>query len=139
MGERKSTILNHSSEIATMLGITLTNNEYKLGEWGRADNHVWLTKNLLFLIEIEKSQRHPEMNVLKVWPYLEKNTQLKIILVQHIISEDSVSPNRIRISKWLDIKMASELGSRFNYHLLVNSIKDEEITAIKNSIANFIK
>jgi hypothetical protein len=137
MGERKENILTHSNAIGTALGLQLTGKEYSLDAYGRADNHCRLNESLLFLVEIEMSQRHPEMNVLKVWPYLQNHEDQNIILVQHIIDRTSVSPNRLLLCHWLNDEMAKTLASRFRYHLIIGEVSQNDIAAIKESIKEF--
>lgn len=127
----------YSKIIGSRLGIDFIEKEFNYGKGiGRADRFIHLSENKLLVLEIEWAQRHPEMNVLKVWPYLTKNTEKKILLVQYIVDRTSVSPNRIELCNWLGAKMEKDLEGRFEYHLFVDELKDEAIIHLKNTIKN---
>lgn len=128
---RKEKIIYHSNLIAKKLGLKLEDSEYNYGEGiGRADNHCF-KEDWLIVFEMEFSQRHPEMNVMKVWPYLESNPKSRILMIQHLIDEDSVSPNRIKLCKWIASKMEGQLKGRFYYALLINDLNEKSLKDIK--------
>lgn len=134
---RKESILHHCKEIEEKLEIVLAGNELSFDNWGRADNYLRLNENSFLVVEIEMSQRHPEMNVLKIWPYLKNNPKKKVLLIQYLIDENSVSPNRIRLCRWLKEQMEQELSGRFLYHLFVNEIEEVEIGKMKQDLELF--
>ncbi|HRG07308.1 MAG TPA: hypothetical protein PLJ08_01925, partial [Cyclobacteriaceae bacterium] len=86
------------------------------------------------VLEIEISQRHPEMNVLKAWPYLINNTTEKIFLIQHITNTSAVSPNRIQLCNWIGQKMENDLSGRFKYFLILNQLNQPAISQLKNEL-----
>lgn len=117
---RKLKIIEESNLIATKIGLKLVNEEFNYGQGiGRADNHCILN-DWIVIFELEFSQRHPEMNVLKVWPYLNKNVKTKIFLIHHITDTKQVSPNRIALSSFIAEKMKEDLKERFYYFPIIN-------------------
>jgi hypothetical protein len=85
--------------------------------WAFPDGKNKLSNNTYLYFEIEKGQNHPDTNVLKYWPVLEENHELKIILVQWIIKKPR-SKNRWELSKFVGAKMENILAGRFNYCFL---------------------
>ena len=55
---------------------------WKLGGWGLADGCVVLADGRLVGLEVEWGQKHPDTNVLKLWPYLKDDSALRVLLVQ---------------------------------------------------------
>ena len=130
-------INKYSKILGAKLGLDFLEKEFNYGKGiGRADRFIQLSPDKLLILEIEWAQRHPEMNVLKVWPYLTKNVDQKILLVQYIVSKSSVSPNRIELCNWLGKKMENDLKGRFEYHLFVDHLKDDAIDHLKKAIKN---
>src|SRR5215211_2361277 len=102
---RKVKIIGSSNRLAKALGLILVDKELNYGKGiGRADNHC-VQKDWSIVFEIEFAQRHPEMNVIKIWRYLEKHADKKIFLIQHITDTSKVSPNRIELCEWFGAKM----------------------------------
>jgi hypothetical protein len=123
-GQRKATILKYSAEIEKVLKLSFCNNEFYYGKGvGRADNSCLISDNKVLILEIEFSQRHPEANVLKAWPYLKKNEDQSMFLIQYIVNTKAVSFNRIELCKWVGKSMEDDLKGRFNYHLFENDIE----------------
>lgn len=85
--------------------------------WGFPDGHNVLSENSRLFFEIENGQHHPDTNVLKYWPILEENKDLKIILIQWIIKKPK-SRNRWELSKFLGSKMEGLIPDRFLYFFL---------------------
>ncbi len=134
MMNRKERIIYQSGLIGEKLSLTLLNKEFNYGPGiGRADNYC-VIKDWIVVFEMEFSQRHPEMNVMKVWPYLEANPEKKIFLVQHLIDEKSVSPNRIKLCHWMANKIKEQLKDRFNYTLIINDCSEGSLTSIKDHL-----
>lgn len=62
-----------SEFIADQLQIQFKDTKYKLDGWGEVDNRAQLDSGVFVFIEVETSQKHPNTNVLKLWPYLDEN------------------------------------------------------------------
>ncbi len=118
--------------IANSLGIDFESSELKLGKWGNVDFYCQ-TGNLLILLEVEKGQKHPCTNVIKVWPYLEENHELKILLIQIVRQENKTPKNRIALCKYMGKKMESEFPNRFRY--VFRNWQNSLIDEIKNKVA----
>lgn len=130
--KRDEKIIHYSGVLGEKLGLKLRNEEFNYGkEIGRADNYCEIS-DWTIVIEMEFSQRHPEMNVLKVWPYLESNPNRKILLVQHLMDEKTVSPNRINLCKWIANKIEGQMKDRFYYRLIINEINQNSLNDIKD-------
>lgn len=124
---RKDKIVYYSNLIAHEIGLTLENKEFNYGRViGRADNYC-ITSEYIVIFELEFSQRHPEMNVLKVWPYLNNNPSKKIFLVHHITDTNFVSPNRIELSSFIAERIKADT-KRFEYFQILNEFdKSKEL------------
>lgn len=121
--------------IAKAAKLPLIGKELNYGKGlGRADDYC-VVKDWKTVIEIEISQRHPEMNVIKAWPYLINNTNEKIFLIQHITNTSAVSPNRIQLCNWIGQKMEIDLGGRFKYFLIQNKLTPAIIRQLKTEIS----
>ena len=131
---RKEKIIHFSNLIGNALGLTLMNNELNYGKGiGRADNYC-IINNWFVVFEMEFSQRHPEMNVMKAWPFLDLNPEKKIFLIQHLIDEKSVSPNRIKLCTWIGEKMELHNKGRFIYNLIINDFDKKSKSHISNQM-----
>jgi hypothetical protein len=132
--KRNEKIISYSGIIGEELGLTLRNKEFNYGKSiGRADNYCVLN-DWIIIIEMEFSQRHPEMNVMKAWPYLETNPKSKILMIQHLMDEKSVSPNRIELCHWIANKMEAQVKGRFFYKLLINELNEKSLNEIKKQM-----
>ncbi len=100
--------------IADRLGVNFESNELQLGRWGNVD-FFSKQENLLVLLEVEKGQKHPNTNVIKIWPYLEENPELKVVLIQIIRPENKAPKNRIALCKYTGKKIESEFPDRFRF------------------------
>ncbi|RLJ60770.1 hypothetical protein CLV86_2831 [Lacinutrix venerupis] len=100
--------------IANRLGIDFETDELKLGKWGNVDFYCQ-RDNVLVLLEVEKGQKHPNTNVIKVWPYLEENPEIKILLIQIIREENKAPKNRIALCKYMGKKIESQFPNRFRF------------------------
>lgn len=139
-GPRKKTIIESSKYIEESLGIKFSGKEFNYGPGiGRADNFVQLNERTLCILEIESSQRHPEMNVLKIWPWIEMNTDKDIILVQYILNSSSVSPNRINLCKWIANKIEEASNNKFHYLLLLEKFEEHQKEKIIGQLKNIIR
>lgn len=122
--------------IADRLGIDFETNELKLGKWGNVDFYSQ-HENLLVLLEVEKGQKHPNTNVIKVWPYLEENPNLKILLIQIIRQENKAPKNRIALCKYMGKKIESEYPDRFRF--VFRNWHNELAIEIKEQVQNKLK
>jgi hypothetical protein len=98
-----------SQFIENTLGITFINEEFSLGKWGETDNWCQVSHDRLILLECEKSQKHPNTNVLKIYPYLEEFPKVQIIFLHYFFL-------KIKLPKtaWL---FAISLGKSLNMNL----------------------
>lgn len=124
-----------SREIESILPINFEDVEFSLDGWGEADNYTWLNSRTLILLECEKSQKHPNTNVLKVWPYLEKNTKIKLILFHYFFRENKAPKNRVALCGFTGEKLENQFKNRFQYVPLNDpireSLKENLITELK--------
>lgn len=127
---RKEKIILYSNKIGKKLNVSLVNEELNYGRGiGRADNYC-IVNDWHVVIEMEFSQRHPEMNVMKAWPFLETNPNKKILLIQQLIDVKSVSPNRIKLCNWVAQKIEENMKGRFYYFLLKNDLDKKTLEGI---------
>lgn len=91
-------------------------------KWGRTDGEVQLSDSTILLLEVESTQKHPSTNVLKIWPLLETNNEVSILLV-HAFFPDSpgLAGSRGELASWLAKKIETTIGNRFSYHRIVVS------------------
>jgi hypothetical protein len=101
--------------IGKELGISFSNQEYKLDSWGDADNFYEMNENDLVLLECELGQKHPNTNVMKVFPYLEKHSNKRIILIHYFFPENKAPKNRLALCDFIASKMENSLKDRFQY------------------------
>lgn len=103
--------------------------------WAFPDGADDLGNNTSLYFEIEMGQHHPDTNVLKYWPILEENPELKIILIQWIIKKPK-SKNRWELSKFIGKKMMDVLKDRFEYYYLEynDEINIEKLKKLKTFI-----
>ena len=78
----------------------------------------------MILLECEKGQKHPNTNVLKVWPYLENNKNIKIILFQYFFKENKAPKNRVALCGFTGEKLENQFRNRFQYVQLNDQIRD---------------
>ena len=122
--------------IANKLGIHFESSEFKLDKWGNVDFY-YKKENLLVLLEVEKSQKHPNTNVAKVWPYLEENPNKKILLIQIIREENRAPKNRLALCDFLGDKMENVFPDRFRF--VKGNWADNKAIEIRKSIMNKIE
>ena len=103
-------------------GLTFRDRKFDLGGWGQVDNYVKLRPNRYLFLEVETSQKHPNTNVLKVWPYLEDHPDDSVILAQAFFPDSpGYNSSRGRLGYWLGEKLESLFPGRFKYHRLIVS------------------
>lgn len=104
-----------SETIAKALGITFINEEFSLGKWGDVDNWCELSHDTIVLLECEKGQKHPNTNVLKLYPYLEENSEIKVLLIHYFYPENAAPKNRLALCDFLGGKLEQQFSGRFQY------------------------
>jgi hypothetical protein len=122
---KKTTLENQF--IADMLPFKFESEEYNLNGWGEVDFYAYHGE-ILVLLEVEKGQKHPNTNVLKLWPYLEANNHSKILLIQIIRLENKAPKNRLNLCEFTGQKLEGLFPNRFVYifaHLV--DIKKEKL------------
>ena len=91
--------------------------ELVLASWGRVDFYCY-HKDVLVLMEVEKGQKHPNTNVLKLWPFLEENPDQKILLI-HVIRPDNRAPkNRLALCEFTGEKLEVIFKGQFAYQFV---------------------
>ena len=104
-----------SQAIEEAIGITLSNEEFSLGKWGEVDNWCNLSYDTLILLECEKGQKHPNTNILKLYPYLEEIPKVNVMLIHYFFPENKAPQNRVALCHFLGDKLEAEFGIRFQY------------------------
>ncbi|MCK9613623.1 MAG: hypothetical protein WC401_06740 [Bacteroidales bacterium] len=111
-----------SEKFGKSLKLDFYDSEFSLDGWGNVDNYAKLSDSSFVFMECEKGQKHPNTNVLKLWPYLEKNEQLKIFLIHYIFPDNNSPQNRIRLCHFLGKKLEKIFPDRFRYYHIYGSI-----------------
>jgi len=102
------------------LGLEFQGRRFELDGWGQADNYALIQKDLLILLEVETSQKHPSTNVLKVWPYLEKHAGATVVLVQVFrTAAKNEKSSRGQLAAWVARRIKRALAGRFYYYRLL--------------------
>jgi len=115
MTQTKQENIEIAEIIGKELGISFSNQTYKLDSWGDADNFYEMNENDLVLFECEIRQKHPNTNVMKVFPYLEKHSNKRIILIHYFFPENKAPKNRLALCDFIASKMENSLKDRFQY------------------------
>ena len=91
------------------------------------------------MLEVEHSQTHPEGNLLKYWPWLERNRR-RLILV-HAIPPDARRQRGARtdLTRWLARRMERSLRGRFRYCRLElgSNLETQQLAGIRDAIEAF--
>ncbi|MEO5645831.1 MAG: hypothetical protein ABIQ40_08440 [Bacteroidia bacterium] len=131
-----------SEFIAEQLQINLKGTKYRLDGWGEVDNWAQLDNGVFVFLEVETTQKHPNTNVLKLWPYLEDNKAIRIFLIQtYFPTSSGLTSNRGRLGEWTANKLKTILGKRFDYQkLVIDGNNDKtELKELKTKISDFGK
>lgn len=99
--------------------IKFENHEFSLNGWGDVDNYVVIDKNTFIFLECENAQKHPNTNVLKLFPYLEENPEISITLIHFFFKENKAPNNRLALCDFIADKMKTQFGDRFNYKKII--------------------
>lgn len=129
-----------SKFIADQLHLQFNDTKFPLDGWGEVDNWIELDKGVYVFLEVETNQNHPNTNVLKLWPYLDKNKDIRIFLIQtYFPTSRGLTSNRGKLGEWTADKLKHILGNRFDYKKLVidgNNDK-EELQTLKSKLTSF--
>jgi len=119
------------SKLSRRLDIKFKKRKPNLKGWGRPDGYAIVDGVSLF-VEIENTQKHPDTNVLKYWPFLEEEGTEKMILV-HVFSSQSpgVSGSRSSLAEWVAKKICSKFGDKFKYFRIIFRMPEEEIEGLE--------
>src|SRR3954468_15873817 len=94
--------------ISRELGVEFSGRKFPLGVWGKVDDYVELRRNQYLFLEVETSQKHPNTNVLKVWPYLEAHPKVSIVLAQAFFPQSpGCNSSRGKLGCWLGERLES--------------------------------
>ncbi|MGV0938715.1 MULTISPECIES: hypothetical protein [unclassified Empedobacter] len=104
-----------ADSIGEELNIKFQHTELSLNGWGDVDDYAIIDDNNWVLLECENTQKHPNTNVLKLYPFLEENPELNIILLHVFFSNNKAPKNRVKLCDFLADKMQKEFGKRFQY------------------------
>lgn len=108
--------------LAERLNINFVKSRLHFGKWGRTDGESELGDGTRLILEVESSQKHPSTNVLKVWPYLEENKNLSVILVHAFFPDsESLHSSRGNLAVWLAGRLEEILRRRFTYRRIIVS------------------
>lgn len=110
----------YAEAVAGKTGVPFIGAKRKLDSWGEVDDYAVVRDDFLVLFEFEKGQKHPNTNVLKVWPYLDARPNLTIALVQLFVAgAQNEKGSRGRLAQWVADRMSLEFGGRFLYFRLL--------------------
>lgn len=132
---------NVSEMLTKMTGIIFSEGKYKLGNWGEVDKWSQIIDNTFIFLEVETIQKHPNTNILKVWPYLDENINVRVFHIQAFFSNSpGINSNRGRLAEWTANKIKLEIGKRYEYCKIIldESHIQENINSLLRSINNFI-
>lgn len=118
--------------LGELLQIDFRGARYTLDDWGQTDDVADLSPTDLLLLEVEATQKHPNTNVLKLWPYLDSNEQLSIVLIQAFFEgSPGLHSNRGRLADWTAARMEETFGSRFRFAKVVFNENFEPVSDLE--------
>tara|TARA_Y100000591_G_C21502163_1_gene530483 strand:+ start:164 stop:568 length:405 start_codon:yes stop_codon:yes gene_type:complete len=106
-----------NQKIVDFFEFNLESHELDLEGWGRVDFYAY-HNDILVLIEVEKGQKHPNTNVLKLWPYIEENPDQKMFLIHVIRNENKAPKNRLALCDFTGKKLENIFPTQFSYMLI---------------------
>jgi hypothetical protein len=130
-----------TSFISQQIQIEVKGRQFSLHTWGNVDSWMEVRPNCYVFVEIEASQKHPNTNVLKLWPFLEEELQSKIFLIQtYFPNSPGLVSNRGRLAEWVAAKIKATFPDRFEYHKLIIDGKNDtiELEKILKEIKKFL-
>lgn len=97
------------------LPIKFTGHNYTT-KWGKADDYAEVGSNCILILEVEQGQNHPHTNVLKLWPLLQCEKNIEVILAQ-VFFQDSkgTKGSRRLLHDWIVETMRKKMTKRFKY------------------------
>lgn len=104
-----------SEIIGKELSVRFENKEWQLGSWGDVDNYCVLGRDKYLLLECERGQKHPNTNVLKLYPYLEDNKEVTLTLLHYFFPENKAPKNRVALCHFISKKIEEAFPGRFLY------------------------
>lgn len=108
-------IIKIAQSIGEELNVKFNHEEFSLNGWGEVDDYAIVNENYFILLECENSQKHPNTNVLKLFPFLEENSNLTIKLYHIFLKKNKAPKNRIKLCDFVAEKMKLNFGARFSY------------------------
>ena len=123
-------------KIANYLDIYLNrkfnNSKYDLNKWGQVDDWIKISDNTYLFLEVETSQKHPNTNVLKLWPLLEENQEIRIFLIQTFFTNSpQVNKSRGKLGEWTGRQFEKIYHQRFKYYKVIFEKEKLEINSNK--------
>ena len=126
MGKIDETETKVSLLLSQVLGIAFQNCKFDLDGWGKVDNWAKLGNETFLLLEVEARQKHPDTNVVKLWPYLGEHQGRLIFLIQAFFAGSrNVDSSRGKLAEWVAKKLEAEFLDRFAYYKLVIQDQDQ--------------
>ncbi|RKD12364.1 hypothetical protein BCY91_11975 [Pelobium manganitolerans] len=116
----KNIVISNSIELH--LNMKFEDYEFQLNDWGESDNYCQIDDNTFIFLECECTQKHPNTNILKYWPFLEENKDYKVILFHYFYPENKAPKNRIRLCRFTASKLEAIFQERFQYVYLCEDI-----------------
>ena len=140
---KTKTTQEYAAQIVTRdTGVEFESRCRPLEGWGSVDKQAVLKekeKCYLFL-ETEDGQKHPCTNVVKLWPYLEANSQESVILVQVFFQDrKNRDSSRGRLGPFIARKMGDALNGRFRYCQLVIDRDTDRIVEGLNELRSLLR
>lgn len=129
-----------SELLAEQLQLNFKGTKFNLKGWGEVDNWTQLDNGVFVFLEVETSQKHPNTNVLKLWPYLEEHKDIRVFLIQtYFPTSPGLTSNRGKLGAWTATKLKTIFGNRFDYQKLVidNNSDTNELKELSTKISDF--
>jgi len=127
-----------SKVIGQVIKVTFENEEFHLNGWGEVDNYFQMNNNTFLFVECENSQKHPNTNVLKLWPFIEENEEYKIILFHFFFRKNKAPKNRLKLCDFTASKIRQAYPNRFQYINLESDVDEigNIIAGLKKGLVN---
>ncbi len=128
MAKTKATQEYAAHLITRDTGVEFEDRCLRLKGWGSVDKQALIKPNHYLILEAEDGQKHPCTNVLKLWPYLEAEPEVSVLLV-HVFFQGGKGRDgsRGRLGPFVGQKMEHDLNGRFQYCQLLIDRQTERI------------